>query len=284
MADPPAPAEHDAGVEEDAPGPAGDPRPLWPLWYAPVGFLAAAFLTIVGGTVVGGLAALAGVHDRATLAVLQTLVQDGALVLSAVALAAQVARPRLWHFGLGHMPLGSLLRWTALGYVVFILGGQLYQRVFDPEGEQRIVQRLGADDSMASLVAIGVLVIVLAPVVEELFFRGFFYRALRSRLSWGVAALVDGLVFGLVHFTGYDTLSILPVFVFLGFVFCWVVERTGSLYPSIAMHALNNTIAYAMLTRLSDVVPGVIGALALAGVVAAARLAPAPGPARAALP
>ena len=284
MADPPAPAEHDAGVEWDAPGPAADQRPVWPLWYAPVGFLVAAFLTIVGGTVVGGLAALAGVHNRATLAVLQTLVQDGALVLSAVALAAQVARPRLWHFGLGRMPLGSLLRWTALGYVVFILGGQLYQRVFDPEGEQRIVQRLGADDSIASLVAIGVLVIVLAPVVEELFFRGFFYRALRSRLSWVVAALVDGLVFGLVHFTGYDTLSILPVFVFLGFVFCWVVERTGSLYPSIAMHALNNAIAYAMLTRLSDVVPGVIGALALAGVVAAARLAPAPGPARAALP
>jgi membrane protease YdiL (CAAX protease family) len=277
MADPVAHsggAPRRAGAGEEPSGPAA-PGPRWPAWYAPVGFLTAAFLTIVGGIVVAGITQLAGLHgNRAAVAVLQTLVQDGALVVSAVALAAHTARPRLWHFGLGRAPLGPLLRSAALGYLAFIVVGQIYQLVFDPEGEQRIVQRLGADDSLAALAAVGVLVIVIAPVVEELFFRGFFYRALRSRLSFGVAALIDGAVFGVVHFTGAETLSILPMFVVLGVIFCWVYERTGSLYPSIAMHAFNNALAYAWMTRLSDAVPAAIGAVAVASILAAARLAP----------
>ena len=43
-------------------------------------------------------------------------------------------------------------------------------------------------------------VIVVAPVTEEFFFRGFFYRALRNRLRVWSAALIDGLVFGSLHF------------------------------------------------------------------------------------
>jgi membrane protease YdiL (CAAX protease family) len=279
MTQPPAPPGFPP--EDGAGGEPADPprrRPDWPAWYAPAGFVLAAGLTLLGGVAVAGATTAVGVRDRTVLGVLQTLVQDAALVACAVGLAAQTARPRLWHFGLGRAPLGPLLRAGVLGYLAYLAAGQLYALAFDPEGEQRIVQQLGADDSMASFVAIGLLVIVVAPVVEELFFRGFFFRALRNRLSFPVAALVDGLVFGVVHFTGSETLSILPVFVMLGFVFCWVVERTGSLYPTIAMHAFNNALAYAALTRLSDAVPAVIGVAAVAGALAAARLVP--GPAR----
>jgi hypothetical protein len=244
-----------------------------------VGFLGAAGLTLMGGLVVAAAAHVTGlVGQRTAVGVAQTLVQDGALILCAVALAAQTARPRLWHFGLGRAPLKPILKWIAIGYAAFIAFGLVYQWLVHPDAEQRIVDRLGADDSLAALVAVGLLVIVLAPLVEELFFRGFFYRALRSRFSFAAAALIDGLVFGVIHYSGSETLEILPVFVALGFIFCWVYEKTGSLYAPIAMHSFNNTLAYANMTRLSDVVPACIGAVALAAWLLAPRLIRAGGP------
>ncbi|MBA2793147.1 MAG: CPBP family intramembrane metalloprotease [Thermoleophilaceae bacterium] len=267
-------------LAEDAPPPepdrAGGPpeAPRWPSWFAPVGFVVAAFLTVLSAVLVGAVATLLGVDARdpgPVVRLVQTLLQDIALVLTAVALAASVARPRLWHFGLGRTRVGPLVAWAVAGYMLFLLVGQLYQAIFDPDGEQRIVERLGADDSMLALIAIGVLVVVLAPVVEEFFFRGFFYKALRTRFGFFVAALIDGLVFGVIHYTGAETLSILPIFVALGFVFCLVYERTGSLYPSIAIHAFNNAIAYAQLTRLSDTVPALLGAATVFGCLVAAR-------------
>jgi membrane protease YdiL (CAAX protease family) len=90
------------------------------------------------------------------------------------------------------------------------------------------------------------MVICVAPVAEEFFFRGFFYRALRSRYSILVAALIDGVLFGVIHwdFSDAEALLIVPPLAALGFMFCLVYERTGSLYPVIALHALNNAIAF----------------------------------------
>ena len=92
------------------------------------------------------------------------------------------------------------------------------------------------------------MIICIAPIAEEFFFRGFFYRALRSRYSVLVAALIDGLLFGAIHFdfSSADALLIVPPLAALGFMFCLVYERTGSLYPVIALHALNNAIAFAV--------------------------------------
>jgi membrane protease YdiL (CAAX protease family) len=86
-------------------------------------------------------------------------------------------------------------------------------------------------------------VIVVAPVTEEFFFRGFFYRALRTRLSVWAAALIDGLVFGALHFQGPNSAVILPVIAVFGVGQCLVYERTGSLFAVIAIHAAFNTVA-----------------------------------------
>ena len=62
-----------------------------------------------------------------------------------------------------------------------------------------MAQDLGADQGTFGMIAAGFMIICVAPVAEEFFFRGFFYRALRSRYSVLVAALIDGLVFGVIH-------------------------------------------------------------------------------------
>ncbi len=133
-----------------------------------------------------------------------------------------------------------------------------------------MTEDLGADESTLALVAAGFVVIVVAPIAEEFFFRGFFYRALRTRLGILAAAAIDGLVFGLIHFTGPDTLELLPILGALGFMFCLVYERTGTLYTVIGIHALNNSIAYGAETETATV-SVVLGSLMLLGCMVGPR-------------
>lgn len=79
--------------------------------------------------------------------------------------------------------------------------------------------------------------VVLAPLVEEVAFRGLLYATLRRRLGWPAAALLSAALFALPH--GYGLGGSLSVFV-SGVVWAWGYERTGSLLPGIAAHAANN--------------------------------------------
>jgi membrane protease YdiL (CAAX protease family) len=123
------------------------------------------------------------------------------------------------------------------------------------------------------------MIICVAPFCEELFFRGFFYGALRTRFSVAAAAVIDGLVFGLIHYEGgHDAWLIVPPLAVLGITFCLVYERTRSLYPVIALHSINNSIAY---TAQADggAVAAVLGPLVVLACALGPRLqrrSPAP--------
>jgi membrane protease YdiL (CAAX protease family) len=83
---------------------------------------------------------------------------------------------------------------------------------------------------------------VLAPLCEEVFFRGMLYRYLRARWPVWAAVLGSAVLFGMAHFSGLDGLPLLPVFGFMGVVLAIVYEWTGSLGNTILLHALNNGI------------------------------------------
>ena len=243
-----------------------DPAPRWPAWYAPVGFLAGFAITLFVSVIAGVIAAAAGadVEDDIppSLVIILTLLQGVILAGTAVFLAGRTRRPRPWHFGLRRAPFWRSVGWTAAGLGSFLLFVALYSALVTPEGDQTVTEDLGADESTLALVAAGIVVIVVAPLAEEFFFRGFFYRALRSRMGILAAAAIDGLVFGLIHYTGPDTLELLPILAVLGFMFCLVYERTGTLYSVIALHAFNNAIAYGFEAE-NAVVSLVLGALML---------------------
>jgi membrane protease YdiL (CAAX protease family) len=83
------------------------------------------------------------------------------------------------------------------------------------------------------------MVAVLAPVAEELFFRGFLYQALRQRWGVNVAVIASGVLFSLAHFNLY---LLVPIAV-IGFALAYLYERSDSLGPPIMLHALNNLIS-----------------------------------------
>jgi len=220
--------------------------PRWPAWYAGVGFLVALISTLV---VVGIVAAATGAStddENPTFTVLATFLQGLIFIGTAVLFASFAGKPRAEQFGLRRSRFWPTVGWAALGLFSFYVLAALYTAIVQPDAEQTVAQDLGSDQGTLGMIAAGFMVICVAPAAEEFFFRGFFYRALRSRYSVLGAALIDGILFGAIHwdFSSADGLLIIPPLAALGFMFCLVYERTGSLYPVIALHALNNAIAF----------------------------------------
>ena len=247
------------------------PGPDWPWWYGPVALLAG---VIVGGVIGAIVITVAGISlDAPAATVIGTLIADAFVVAAAVAFASLVAFPRLRHFGLRATALWPAVGWTALAIVTFLVFGALYEVLLHPDVEQTVSEDLGADRGAFGLIVAGVVVTCVAPLAEEIFFRGFLYRAMRSRLPLIIAAMVSGLLFGVVHwdFSTSEMLLVVPPLSVLGMLLCLLYERTGSLYPCIAWHALNNCLAYAVATDSEDGwrVVVVTGPLMLLGCVVA---------------
>lgn len=109
----------------------------------------------------------------------------------------------------------------------------------------------GSTLSLSELGALMILVAVVAPIVEELFFRGMLYPVLRRRWSAPVAIIVNGFLFALIHVIPI----LLPGLFFVGIVLAWVRERSGSVIPCIVIHALQNgTVLLVIYATLSGLV------------------------------
>ena len=219
-------------------------------------------------------------EDNPTFTVVATLIQSMIFIGTAVLFASFTRKPEPWQFGLRRTRFWPAVGWAAPGLFSYSVLAAIYTAAVSPDVEQTVAQDLGADQGSFGLIAAGFMIVCVAPVAEEFFFRGFFYRALRSRYSVLAAAAIDGALFGIIHYSGSgaDGLLILPPLAALGFVFCLVYERTGSLFPVIALHAINNTLAFGIQAD-GWAVSAVFGPLMLIACVLAPRLTPpAPRP------
>ena len=84
------------------------------------------------------------------------------------------------------------------------------------------------------------MVIVSAPLTEELMHRGVIFSATREHMPPMFAATTAGLIFGALHF---EPKTIIPLG-FLGFLLCYIYHQTKSLWLCIGLHAANNSIAF----------------------------------------
>jgi len=122
----------------------------------------------------------------------------------------------------------------ALGTLALSVG--VSQLGIEPEGMKQAMEiSRGPGLFPISLFIMG----LLAPVIEELVFRGLFFGWLAGRWGGGVAAGVSSLVFAAAHLEPTHILLVLP----LGLLFGWLRWRTGSLLPSMVAHIVNNSFA-----------------------------------------
>jgi membrane protease YdiL (CAAX protease family) len=218
-------------------------RDFPPSNWGPKGALLGAVLAIFTGLVLG-LPAIAFTDGENELTTTGNVVAQIGLVLGLLLVPLMVARSR------GSKSLGESLRrlgvrgfrpsaflWMLAAVFAYLVFAALYASlILEPEQED-IADGFGPVPVQIALIVFG------AAIAEELAFRGMLFGGLRERLPRIPAALLAGAVFGLLHaFTG---LSAVPPLIALGFVFCLLYEKTGSIVPGILLHMLNNSVALA---------------------------------------
>jgi membrane protease YdiL (CAAX protease family) len=225
-----------------------EPTPVRPRWKPHTAWLAllAGFGgALVGALVLGVIAALFGASitdPPPVVSILATVVQDLSLIAAAVLFASMVARPAPWQFGLRAIGAKPFAGWIVASYVVFIAFSAAWVALLHIKQKDDLPSELGADKSTVALVAVAFLVTVVAPIAEEVFFRGYFFGALRNWKGFWPAAVITGVVFGGIHAGSAPVGYLVPLAVF-GVLLCALYVRTRSLYPCITLHAINNSIA-----------------------------------------
>jgi membrane protease YdiL (CAAX protease family) len=116
---------------------------------------------------------------------------------------------------------------------------------------QEITQLFGSLKSPVWFFIVGA---ILAPLVEEIFFRGFLFQGFRARYGWVQGMLLSSFIFGLAHL---DPAALIPTFI-LGCLLAYLYQRSNSVWPGIIMHMLVNSLglcsAYVM-TQYPNLIP-----------------------------
>jgi membrane protease YdiL (CAAX protease family) len=97
---------------------------------------------------------------------------------------------------------------------------------------------LPEDISTAGMIIMVILVGLIVPFAEELFFRGILYQWMRDRFGIWIGVIGSSLLFGIVH----GEIAIGTAAFVLGVILAAVYERSHSLWPGVIVHALNNTV------------------------------------------
>ena len=234
-ADPPEPAPQD---EEQFP---------WATW-GPLGAVSVTLLALFAGILatlpffaISGLES--GEEPEGATAIAMQAVTALGLALIPIAAAWSWSGgllPGLRALGFRSFDVGRAAAWSAAGVGAYLAFAIIYSTVIGQPEQDEIVERFG-DLGFQIL-----LIVVAAPLAEEIAFRGLLYGGLRKKMPMIPAALIGGVFFGLLHFsTGW---SAVPVLVFLGLVFAVLYEKTESIWPPILLHAVNNGFALVVLS------------------------------------
>jgi membrane protease YdiL (CAAX protease family) len=214
--------------------------PIWPIAFAlaaGVGITVVSYQfaneaadgsAIFAGVPVGIIAATAMSGSFAATGFAFSVVRFGAPLSSLGFVKTKGIKPYAFAVGMWIIGLSVLLFWVQalvwLG-VDYLVPPDTAQKALDEAGDSIIV----------TIVLVG----ILGPIAEEIFFRGYVLPGLVKRFGVGWALLLSSLMFGMFHI---DPGAIVPTFA-LGLALGWVYLKTGSIWPAMFAHGLHNTVA-----------------------------------------
>jgi membrane protease YdiL (CAAX protease family) len=144
---------------------------------------------------------------------------------------------------------GVLLQGAAMPALMALMYG--WHVILDRTGQQqqlqRVVQLLADPQPTVLLVASGALTVVVAPILEEVIFRGFVMATLIRRVGPVLGIIGSAAFFGILH--GWP--ACVPIFA-VGLLFGYLYWRTGSLWVSIGCHAAFNAVNLVSIRLLSE--------------------------------
>lgn len=151
------------------------------------------------------------------------------------------------------LPLGELFKpfkwsWIGKGYLlslgaVFSINIALTKILGESPQSENPVLELFLDAAAWKFGLLGLLVVFVGPVFEELMFRGWIIGGLREKWGDRAAIVFSAALFALIH----GDLPGMPALFALGLVFGWVYRRSGSLWASILVHGMWNATTFSLL-------------------------------------
>lgn len=190
----------------------------------------------------------AGVAPHAGAAfLLATLGVPSALGLAWVWFMAVWREPGGWAaLGLVRLPRSWRAPAVLAGFGCYVLGvvvAALSTPLFGaPEGPPAPIRPGDVDATAGFIVAFVLTGVVLAPLLEEIVFRGVLYAVLRRRLDFWPAAAIAATAHALVHFDPGGTAPLIAIFIALA----WLYERSGSLWAAVIAHGGHNLISMSL--------------------------------------
>lgn len=159
--------------------------------------------------------------------------------------------PALWRVadppGFGFTRPSSLhFLWiaVAIGVMAVLFGGWLTQLLANGDTISQDVTAMSLAVTPGMRIVLALLVVCVAPVVEELLFRGVLLSGLLRHMRTGWAVAISAVIFGAVHLPDFKFAWYpVPALALLGALLAWIRLRSRSLWPSIIMHATNNLVA-----------------------------------------
>ena len=258
-----------ASRHESTPAPADAKRAPWGPWRALIGTI----VSFLGAQIVVGelISAYANAHHWSSAHTNDVLTNSVPAQFWYILIVETITLGVLWGFvakfgwsrvrqalGLGRPHWKDLL-YAALGVLVYF---GVYSAVLSLSGlfihvnvgQQQDIGFQTASASHSNLILAFISLAVLPPFAEEIIFRGFLFRGLRTKMPLLIAMLVTSVAFAYPHSLESSDGSVLWIAAIdtfsLSLVLCYLREKTGRLYAGIGVHAIKNTIAFVSLFLL----------------------------------
>ena len=240
--------------------------------WSPGGALGITLLALVVGQAVAAVALLIGGEKDPTWLDGAVLIIADVVTLAVIVVFARRGADRLGAatFGLRRTDATAALGWALLAYIGYAALAGLWALLVGG-GEEGGGGATSAEGlSTLFVILMFVTVVVGAPIVEEIMFRGYLFAALTRWKGPWPAAVISGALFGLAHVLAHPPIA-WPQLAVMGFLLALVFWITGSLLPCIALHAANNALVMSLSLGWTWQVP-----LAVVGIPALIVLALAP--------
>ena len=108
---------------------------------------------------------------------------------------------------------------------------------------QNVVEIVYEEQNARVVVLFGIFIAFIGPLFEELFFRGFIYRAFRKKWGLWIGIAATSLLFAVLH---AHWVALAPIFA-LSAVLCWLFEKTGSIVPGATLHMAHNLLTLSLM-------------------------------------
>lgn len=137
---------------------------------------------------------------------------------------------------------------TTIIYVLIL--ETLFPKLYDSFiNAPNILEGLNFSENPVAYILLFISIVLLAPVVEEIVFRGILFNLLNKKRGLLFSMIVSSVFFGILHVE-----TMVPTTV-IGFVLCFIYQKTGSLKLSMAGHMFNNLVAFMIPFLIGNMAP-----------------------------